>query len=312
MTVRTDVPGWTRRRWLSGVACLGLGALGADDPAAVPAPGDVEAVRRLARSAGLKKVGTSAKGHYVAVGDAPARFREEAAGICDRLAAAYQEHFRAKGLPVAFPPGKLVVVTLAGLESYEAFKGEPAAEAEGGHYDVATNRLVVFDFRDADGKGGNARKTNAFTLIHEAMHQLTYATGLLPAKGDVPVAVSEGLATYGELSPVNRPALGRLNRFRLEELTKPRDGIDWIPIDRLLTEDNLFSAEATEQLAYAESWLLVYHLLGKKATTKAFAAYLERLRTRREPGGRVADAGKAFGDLVDLDNDLKRAGALLR
>ena len=37
------------------------------------------------------------------------------------------------------------------------------------------------------------------TLSHEATHQLTFNTGLLNRKGDVPMCIAEGLAVYGEI-----------------------------------------------------------------------------------------------------------------
>ncbi len=52
--------------------------------------------------------------------------------------------------------------------------------------------------RSNDGGRNASTRVNTFTLVHEAIHQLTYNTGLLDRQADVPVAISEGLATFGE------------------------------------------------------------------------------------------------------------------
>jgi hypothetical protein len=205
----------------------------------------------------------------------------------------------------------MVVVALAGRESYEAFKREEVGEDEGGHYDVGANQLVIFDFRNApngEGQGLDPLRANTFTLVHEALHQLTYLTGLLSREADVPVAVSEGFATYGETWKLSDPKkLGRENRLRLQELAKP--AAEWLPVDRLLTDDKVFADRATVQVAYAEAWLLVYHLINK-APAK-LRTYLDLLRGRRDPTHRADDATKVLGKLPTLDSALKRAARLL-
>lgn len=301
---RTD---WTRRRWLAGMSLLGLAAVGAEGVPKTPVSGEEEAIRLRARRAGLKDVRASATAHYLGIGDAPDRFRKDALRVCEGLATSYQNHFQAKGFGANLPASKMAVVVLASKTSYEAFKGERAAESEGGHYDVAANRLVVFDF------GGEAarRRMNTFTLVHEAVHQLTFATGLLARKGDVPAAVSEGLAAYGETWRLARPSIGKENPPRIEVLKDPQQAGDWLSVDKLLTDDALFSDPATEQLAYAESWLLLYHLLKSPARAKALRSYLDAIRPRRDPEKRLADAESTLGDLMKLDADLKKTARLL-
>ena len=126
------------------------------------------------------------------------------------LATAFQKHFRGKGFDVTLPEHRLTVVTLAGPDSYAAFLGEDPGQVVGGHYDLDTNRLVIFDFRpDAANLAADPERINTLTLIHEATHQLTFNTGLLNRLGDVPLCLSEGLATYGEVwRPGGRPPAG--------------------------------------------------------------------------------------------------------
>jgi hypothetical protein len=287
------------------MALCGRGGRAFGSPEEPPAK---DALVAALRAAGLRGVGDDQTEHYVAVGDAPANFLKGALNLCEKIAASYEKHFQAKGFKVPFPKDRMTIVALAGRASYAAFKGEKVDDEEGGHYDVEANRLVIFDFRG--GKGDTVAdplRANTFTLVHEGLHQLTFATGLLARKADVPRAVSEGLATYGETWKLSDPVLGRVNRLRLQELGKA--GSEWIPADQLLTRDEVFDVDAMAQVAYAESWLLVYHLM-TKAPAK-LRAYLDLLRERREPAHRQEDAAKALGDLFDLDSTLKRTARLL-
>lgn len=309
-------PHWTRREWLGGVALLAFGAAGAGRPEDL-SPAEtklVEIVRARTAEAGIKNAGVDVSDHFVGVGDAPSAFRIKALKLCESLAATFLQHFKAKGFEVTLPRDRMVVVTLADRESYAAFKGEDVDDSEGGHFDVAGNRLAVFDFLNGRGKAvGNVRTMNTFTLVHESIHQLTFNTGLLDPQGDVPDAVSEGLATYGELWQLGKPQIGQKNGLRLAQLKNPSsDDAGWIPVVELLTDDKLFSDGKTEQRAYAEAWLLVYDLMQTKAGAKKLQNYLRALHSRRDTGHRIAVAEEALGDLEKLDNGLKKRVRTLR
>ena len=305
----------SRRQWLAGSLAIGLG--GSIPKAQADEAGDAaaeESVRSRAKSAGLnlKGFGSNRSGHYLAVGNAGEAFRVEALDLCEKLSATYQTTFKAKGFQAPLPRGRMALVVMADRVAYEAFKGEPAGASEGGHYDIDADRLVMYDFRagGAIDAGANTTRLNTFTLVHEAIHQLTFDTGLLARKADVPVAVSEGLATYGETWLKARQTMGRVNDPRLSVLKKP-GAVEWIEVEDLLTRDALFSDAATEQIAYAEAWLLVYHLLKTPAKAAKLRMYLESLNTRRDSSHRAEDAAEALGNLAGLDRELKKASRLL-
>ncbi len=94
----------------------------------------------------------------------------------------------------------MTVITLKDDSSFRAFIGADPGDDVGGHYDLETNQLVVFDFRDKkEDKPGNAERVNLFSLIHETAHMLCFNTGLLSRQADVPDCISEGLATFVEM-----------------------------------------------------------------------------------------------------------------
>jgi Protein of unknown function (DUF1570) len=308
----------SRRAWIGGVALgtvLGRGSAADETLPASRADLDlIQTIRSKAEAAGLKAIESGMSEHYVAVGNAAHAFRKEALDLCEDLAVSVLKHFEFKGFDVKVPKNRLGVVVLADRASYEAFNGDKTLETEGGHYEPASNLLVMFNFLKELRKGGpDVRRLNTFTLVHEATHQLTYNIGLLDPKGDVPVAISEGLATYAETWQRIRPQLGLENRHRAQVLKDTAKGVGdpWIEVRDLLTRDGLFEDPNHMQAAYAEAWLLVYEQLRTKAGAKKFQKYLDTIRPRRDPERRLEDAQDAFGNLVQLDNTLKRRVRLL-
>ena len=173
----------------------------------------------------------------------------------------------------------------------------------GGHYDLETNRLVIFDFRpQQQAIAAQAARVNLFTLVHETAHQLSFNTGILNRQADVPVCVSEGLATYVELwRPGVKNAIGGVNRQRMQAL---RQAEDWIQIGDLLADDTAFEPK-TAQLAYAESWLLVHYLLRASSRQPRFRQYLAEVPGSNKPADRTRIAEKTLGPLAKLDHELK-------
>jgi hypothetical protein len=277
-------------------------------------PSELAPVVARAKRAGLRNLGFSASkaNHYLGVGDSPTLFRDQALAICEKLATVYRDYFEAKGFTLSPPADRLVVVVLKDKASYRSFVGdaegaEVGAEV-GGHYDVDANQLVVFDSVHNDDGGAGSARVNTFTLVHEAIHQLTYNSGLLERRGDVPVAISEGLATFGELwqHSNRRSTLGVKNSARLSAFTQSESPVGWIPIEELLTKDELFSDAEAAQIAYAESWVLVHYFLRTPTKLPKFRAYLDAVRQRREPAHRLDDARTHLGDLDRLDKALRQ------
>lgn len=294
----------SRRSWLLG--SFALAALGAGQDPKNPA---IEAIRARGKMVGMEGFDESETKSYLGIGDARKSFREAALEICEAVAADYRKHFTDRGFELAEPTGKLVVVILMGPKSYAMFEGGFIDDAVGGHFDLEDNRLVMFDFR---GPGANPRaaipeQDNTLALVHETIHQLTFNTGLLDLKGDVPLLVSEGLATYGETwRPRHKSDIGAVNLRRRKGLDEGRkQGVKWIPLATLLAEDKLFNEVRTQQVAYAECWLFTNKMMRDKTRLPMFRAYLEALRQKPDPKNRVVLATTHLGDLEKLDNEIR-------
>ncbi len=296
----------TRRRWMIATAGCMLSAASARADSSEKA---LTRIQEQAKKAGLQDIRSSEFEFYLGVGNAPDAFRTDAMHICHDLAGVYLKHFQGKGFPVEAPKSKLILVTLKDRSSYEAFSENAPGGEVGGHYDLDTNALVVFDFRpDQKKRAASSQRINTFTLVHESLHQLSFNTGLLELAADVPTCISEGLATYGELwqSSAKRAAFGRVNTPRLSVLK------ELLPIEKLLTHDELFEAdEDSADAAYSQSWLLMHYLMSATNVPK-FRAYLSAIRKRRDPKGRIEDARAHLGDLARLDASLRRYAIKLR
>lgn len=316
------MPGdWSRRSWMgvlghTALACV-PGAKILARASRDPGRDGLEAtIRDEAEKKGLAAFRFVGSDRYLVAGDAEQGFLEAASKLCEGLADDFLEHFRSRGFAIRVPTDQLVVVALSSPSVFAKFEGIELAQAVGGQYDPSTNRLVIFDQRGKAQTGPRDERANTVALMHEATHQLTFNTGLLDRSRDVPLAISEGLGTYGETRrPDGRTKVGAVNAERVQVLaTAARGATSWIPLSRLLVEDALFEDAATQQMAYAESWLLVHASMSDEERRASLRRYLEGLAAAPGGAGNRTDAAAAsLGDLEALDGTLKqRANRLIR
>ncbi len=307
----------SRRSWLAG-ALLGLSAVLAGSPLAwsmqsegadISEAEEIALVQANAKKAGLESFSHSRTEHFLGLGDADARFRNDALKICESLQSDFLRYFRKKGFTVALPKKRLTVITLNGAASYQAFTKENPGSSGKGHYDLDTNRLVMFDFRPDGVEPGvvaNPVLVNRLALVHETTHLLCFNTGLLSRQADVPLWVSEGLATHVELWQNKQTPIGEPNRPWISFLNQARNtGTPWIPMAELVATDKSFDDDKTPELSYAESWLAVHYLM-KEPQLPKFRSYLAGLQTDQAVSKRVEYAEKHLGPLKNLDKELAR------
>jgi Protein of unknown function (DUF1570) len=263
---------------------------------------EIAAAEKVARDGKLGPLRHSTSEHFLAVGNAPDEHRKAALRLCESLGGDFLAHFRALGFKLKYPDYRLTIVTLKDATSYAVFLGKEPIKDEGGCYDLVTGRLLIFDIRsDPADLAAPETRANLFSLVHETAHQLSFNTGLLNAENNVPLCLSEGIATYVELwQPRVKNAIGGINRPRLAALEDA-----WIPIQELLADDKAFSDPKTVQLAYAESWLLVHHLLKTPSRLPRFRDYLAAASHSSKPEDSVKLAEKFLGSLTKLDRDVK-------
>lgn len=322
-----SLPEVSRRFWLAG-SLLGLAgavmplrtAIARQEKAGESAgdSAEIAQVQAIAAKAGLGQFSSSHRAHFLGIGDANARFRTDALNICEALAPAFVQHFNSngRGFKLTMPQNRLTVITLNSAESYKAFCkasiGEEPAALVGGHYDLDTNRLVMFDFRPEGEEAGvvnDPTRVNRMTLVHEATHMLCFNTGLLSRQSGVPDWVSEGLATYVELWRDKRSRIGEPNVPWLSCVKDAKRNGTTISLADLIASDESFDDKSTAQVAYGESWLLVHYLMKSPQQLPKFRSYLAGLSSEEAASNRLEYAEKHLGKLeklsVDLDRHLK-------
>ena len=252
--------------------------------------------------------------HYQAMGDAAPAFIRLTLADCEQIALDYRNHFRDRGFDVELPRRRLTVIVFVDERPFLKF-AENAPPGTIGFYSRPSNWLVVFDFRNVPMYRGASGQSNMETVTHEATHQLTFNTGLLNRRDDVPLCVVEGLAMYCERRRLTgRSEPGQVNLRRLEELAHVQRRASWISLSELLANDAAWFArdEDRRALGYAQSWVLVYHLMTEPARLPQFRDYLRALRGRKDKTHRLDDARAHFGDLDQLDREVRRTAIRLQ
>lgn len=266
---------------------------------------DVEAI---AKAAGLGPFRSRQTAHFLGIGNASSAYCTQVLQTCETFLGSYLDHFRRKGFDLGEPKGLLTVVTLTDVAAYGKFMGGDLAPNVTGVYNAGTNRIIVFDVKPREQVvlKESPWVTNLSTLAHELTHQLAFNTGLLSRGADISHCIGEGLALYGEVRGRDgRAAIGQMNFPRLNGLwTRIHSGEAWIPLARLLQDDELLQPKAGNEdvhLAYALSWLLVHYLMTDPVMLPRFRKYLEVLPSRRDAGHRIEDATEYLGRLDRLE-----------
>ncbi|WP_169979181.1 DUF1570 domain-containing protein [Tautonia rosea] len=263
----------------------------------------LEKLRERAADAGLPELQLHEGERYVALGSAPDDFMQGALKLCEGLADDFLDHFHARQFKVEAPTDRMTIVALAHHDQFRRFLGTDLPTDVTGIYEIISNYLALYDGRSGSPAGLQAERANSITLFHEATHQLTFNSGLLDRHAEIPLAFLEGLAMYGEVRrPDGKTRIGAVNRERLGVLVgELQRGGSLFPMSDLISSDDLFAQESTVQMAYAQSWLMIYGLMREKRVAERLRTYLEELRLPQPSRPRLEVAKECLGDLEQLD-----------
>ena len=327
----TSIPGLDRRAWLrraassvvvlAGIAPLPRRGEASQDGKLTPAEesaAELERAQSRLRTTTSHSLQTVLSKDYQAVGDASESFMKTALGDCERIAEDFRAHYQAKGFQLKRPERRMTIVAFLDERPFFEFARKFARNVPAnasGFYSRAENWLVLYDIRNVPANERGGALKNVQTLAHEATHQLTFNTGLLNRRGDVPVSIMEGLACYGEtrrLRGRNEPGL--LNSPRLDDLAHVQRRAKWITTADLINDDAAASGANPDQmlLAYAQSWLLIYYLMNSPQRFPQLQTYFKTIFPRLDKKNRLDDAVKCFGDLDRLDQELRREAIRLQ
>ncbi|MCA9133291.1 MAG: DUF1570 domain-containing protein, partial [Planctomycetales bacterium] len=269
--------------------------------------------------------------HYVLVYNTSEIYVRWVAELFERLYRGFYNYWKTKGIRLEEPRFPLVAVVFSNKASYLAYAereiGE-SAKAMIGYYNMKTNRMVTYDLTGIDGlvppgtrvsndriirhilSQPQAERTVA-TIVHEAVHQLAFNSGLQVRLADNPLWLSEGIAMFFESPDASNSkgwgSIGKVNQHNLRLFAQHLPQRAGDSLLTLITDDNRLRDAKTAAQAYPESWALTYFLLSTKS--KQFVAYMKEL-AELPPLGEVPSRERIdlfkqhFGDdLVSLDRD---------
>jgi len=237
-----------------------------------------------------------AAGDYVVCGP-PGRTEGYALLLSD-VQKSFSRFFNRRRFEIESPEFPLVVIV---FESRDDFVMELEKTRDNipdtlrGTYDIMSNRVYIYE-RDlpteeeeeeelAQLVSVTSQVSPGFksTLIHEAVHQLAYNTGVHHRVGISPRWVVEGLAMLLEVEEVlydsgRSSPKDRINNERLQHYIGYRDARPDDALKPFIAGDTLFAASPLD--AYSEAWALSFFLAESEPT--AYGKYLREM-AKRDP-----------------------------
>jgi Protein of unknown function (DUF1570) len=257
--------------------------------------------------------------HYVLVTNSTEEYAEFCGQLLEKVCAEYFEFCLEHELPVAPPSGPLPVIIFHATAEFQEFAlrqhPETSFEDTPGYYSIRENQMLLTDLtRDRSLRNSaSIRKRLAdqplqvATVVHEAVHQLAFNTGLQVRLGDNPLWLTEGLAMYFEPAMPrssllwSRPGVVNVRHHQ----TFLRTGTEQqpaIPFSQLVGTDTSFLNADSVASAYAGGWALTTWVV--KNHRSGLKKYFEKLAARKplqpvSPAERVAEFREAFGKSPD-------------
>lgn len=257
--------------------------------------------------------------HYVICSNSTEEYSEFVGKLLEKVFDQYFQFMDEQEIVVNQLAGKFPVIILQSETEFKEFAAvqhpETSFENTPGYYSLRENQMLLMDLtRDRSLRSSSAiRKRLAeqplqvATIVHEAVHQLAFNTGLQIRMADNPVWLSEGLALYFEpIAPRStnlwtRPGLVS-SRHHPEFVRHSENGTTEIPLRELLSVDQTFLNPDTVATAYAESWGLTSFLFRQQK--EGMKKYLTKISQRKplqrvSPEERVSEFQEAFGKSPD-------------
>lgn len=218
------------------------------------------------------------------------------------LLAGYTRYFQVRGWPLRQPDFPLVVIVLPDRNAFHRFlareSARPASNVVGSYF-PASNRCVLYEL---DGGMGIDWSETEATIVHEAVHQIAFNTGVHERLAENPLWFVEGFATMFEQPAVYDTRVNHSNvesrmLYNKVQLIQPilrEPGALESRLRSMIESDRIFQHDSVS--AYTVAWALTFYL--SERMPNEFAEYL-KLQRKREFGSysataRSKDFRKAF------------------
>ncbi|WP_437192195.1 DUF1570 domain-containing protein [Planctomicrobium sp. SH527] len=231
--------------------------------------------------------------------------------ILSEVDRSFSGYFSRRNWTLANTEYPLVVVIHPSRQKFDEACQElslPTSSLLQGFYHPHSNRVVLYDIQELPKSASTANLKSAIsedarkTIIHEAIHQLAFNTGLHSRIGQNPRWVVEGLATNleegGLQSRVKAGTASRINVTRLNQFRNDRAKDRNHTITSLITDDEtLYKTDPIN--FYSEAWAFNFYLSEQRRPD--YINYLKRIAQRNplsetySPEDRLADFQAVFG-----------------
>lgn len=257
--------------------------------------------------------------HYVLCSNSAAEYVEFCGKLLESVFDQYFRFMSEQKIPVAQPVRKLPVVIFAGASEFQTFAQaqhpEISFEDTPGYFSIPDNQTLLLDLTgDRSIRSASTirrrlaeKPLQVATVVHEAVHQLAFNSGLQVRMADNPLWISEGLAMYFETGSSrstllwNRPGLVNPRHHpafvRLLQSNQISGGLN-----DLIKSDSTFQNAAEMPTAYAKAWALTHYLVREEKL--GLQKYLLSISQRRPMVGlsaaqRTEEFQDAFGKTPD-------------
>jgi hypothetical protein len=221
------------------------------------------------------------------------------------LLAGYIRYFEVRGWPLRQPDFPLAVIVLPDRNAFQRFYARESNHLSSnvaGSYFPRSNRCVLYEL---DGAVGVDWSETEATIVHEAVHQLAFNTGVHERLAENPLWLVEGFATMFE-----QPAVydTRVNHSNLESRMLVSKVQQIQPILRepgalesrllaMIESDSLFQQEPLP--AYTVAWALTFYL--SERMPNEFAGYLKLQKKRGFGSYSASSRSRDFRKAFQLD-----------
>lgn len=213
------------------------------------------------------------------------------------LYSGYTRYLEVRGWPLRQPDFPLIVIVLPNRAAFSAYVARETSQPKSnivGCYFPRSNRCVLYQL---DSSAGVDWAETEATIVHEAVHQLAFNTGIHERLFENPLWIVEGWATMFEQPAVydlrtNRSTVeSRMLLSRLQQLQPLLNDPNRLEarLRSMIESDAFFQHDP--QSAYSLAWALTFYL--SERMPNEFASFLKQQQRRGigeyTPGERVAD-----------------------
>lgn len=263
--------------------------------------------------------------HYVLCSNSASEYVEFLGKLLEVVFDQYFLFMAEQKIEVTEPAFRLPIVIFASSSEFQAFSAKQHPEISfadtPGYYSVTDNQTLLLDLTgDRSIRSASTirrrlaeKPLQVATVVHEAVHQLAFNSGLQVRMADNPLWISEGLAMYFETASSrssllwNRPGLVNPRHqpafMKLVEANQVSGGMN-----TLIESDSAFLNAAEMPAAYAKAWALTHYLVRDEKS--GMQKFLRNHMQRKPMVGLTAEERTqefltAFGKLPDeMEQDL--------